>query len=42
MLDALDGGQALFFRSLADRVGAPTDDQALVAAICGIWCGPVS
>jgi ATP-dependent Lhr-like helicase len=44
VLDALDGGQALFFRPLADRVAAaltePVDDPALVAAIWDlVWTG---
>jgi ATP-dependent Lhr-like helicase len=44
VLDALDGGQALFFRPLADRVGAalaePVDDPTLVAAIWDlVWAG---
>ena len=39
MLDALDDGQALFFRSLSDRVGA-TDDAALAAAVWDlVWAG---
>jgi ATP-dependent Lhr-like helicase len=39
VLDALDGDQALFFRSLSDRVGS-TDDQALSAAIWDLlWAG---
>jgi ATP-dependent Lhr-like helicase len=39
VLDALDGGQALFFRSLADRIGA-VDDTDLVAAIWDlVWAG---
>ncbi|WP_425435372.1 ATP-dependent helicase [Micromonospora pattaloongensis] len=39
VLDALDGGQAMFFRSLSDRVGA-TDDAALAAAIWDlVWAG---
>ncbi|MEV1286977.1 ATP-dependent helicase [Micromonospora sp. NPDC049679] len=39
ILDALDGGQAMFFRSLSDRVGA-TDDAAMVAAIWDlVWAG---
>ena len=39
MLDALDGGQALFFRQLSDRVGS-TDDPALVAALWDlVWAG---
>ncbi|MBM7075853.1 Lhr family helicase [Micromonospora humida] len=39
VLDALADGQALFFRSLADRVGS-TDDAALSAAIWDlVWAG---
>jgi ATP-dependent Lhr-like helicase len=39
VLDALATGQALFFRSLADRVAAQ-DDEALVAAIWDlVWAG---
>jgi ATP-dependent Lhr-like helicase len=39
VLAALDGGQALFFRSLAERLG-PTDDAALQQAIWDlVWAG---
>ncbi len=39
VLDALDGDQALFFRSLSDRVGS-TDDAALLAAMWDlVWAG---
>jgi ATP-dependent Lhr-like helicase len=39
VLDVLDGDQALFFRSLSDRVGG-TDDPGLAAAIWDlIWAG---
>ncbi|MEV6346092.1 DEAD/DEAH box helicase [Actinoplanes sp. NPDC051851] len=39
VLDALDGDQALFFRSLADRVGS-TDDTALAATVWDlVWAG---
>jgi ATP-dependent Lhr-like helicase len=39
VLDALGDGQALFFRSLSDKVGA-TDDPALAAAIWDlVWAG---
>jgi ATP-dependent Lhr-like helicase len=39
VLAALDDGQALFFRSLSDRVGA-TDDTALAAAVWDlVWAG---
>jgi ATP-dependent Lhr-like helicase len=39
VLDALDGGQALFFRSLSDRVGS-TDDTGLSAAVWDlVWAG---
>ncbi|MEU5787212.1 ATP-dependent helicase [Micromonospora purpureochromogenes] len=39
VLDALAEGQALFFRSLSDRVGA-TDDAALTAVIWDlVWAG---
>ena len=39
VLDALGAGQALFFRSLSDRVGA-TDDTALAAVVWDlVWSG---
>ncbi|MGY0231729.1 ATP-dependent helicase [Longispora urticae] len=39
VLDALDGGQALFFRALSDRVGS-TDDEELLAALWDlVWGG---
>ncbi|MBM2617712.1 ATP-dependent helicase [Actinoplanes sp. LDG1-06] len=39
VLDALDDGQALFFRSLSDRVGS-TDDTALSAVVWDlVWAG---
>ncbi|MBO4206602.1 ATP-dependent helicase [Micromonospora echinofusca] len=39
VLAALDGGQALFFRSLADRVGA-VDDTALAGVVWDlVWAG---
>jgi ATP-dependent Lhr-like helicase len=39
VLAALDGDQALFFRSLSDRVGS-TDDAALLAAVWDlVWSG---
>ncbi|MER7456046.1 ATP-dependent helicase [Micromonospora sp. NPDC126480] len=39
VLDALGDGQALFFRSLSDRVGA-TDDAALAAVVWDlVWAG---
>nr|WP_296068848.1 ATP-dependent helicase [uncultured Actinoplanes sp.] len=39
VLDALADGQALFFRSLSDRVGA-TDDTALAAVVWDlVWAG---
>ena len=39
VLDALGDGQALFFRSLSDRVRA-TDDQSLAAAVWDlVWAG---
>ncbi|GIF02834.1 DEAD/DEAH box helicase [Actinoplanes siamensis] len=39
VLDALDDGQALFFRSLSDRVGS-TDDTELAAAVWDlVWAG---
>ncbi|GIJ38459.1 ATP-dependent helicase [Micromonospora andamanensis] len=42
VLDALDDGQALFFRPLADRVGA-TDDAELTAVIWDlVWAGHLS
>src|SRR5262249_46572902 len=44
VLEVLAGDQALFFRSLADRVGAqvsePVDDQLLVTAVWDlVWAG---
>lgn len=45
VLDALDGGQALFFRVLSDRIGSAggadsVDDEALAAAIWDlVWGG---
>ena len=40
--DALDGGAALFFRSLADRVG-PADDPDVVRALWDlVWAGVVT
>jgi ATP-dependent Lhr-like helicase len=47
VLAALAGGQALFFRALADRVSAaaaePVDDPALVAAVWElVWAGYLS
>ncbi|BCJ34906.1 DEAD/DEAH box helicase [Actinocatenispora thailandica] len=47
LLDALDGGQALFFRDLADRVGAalgaPPADEELTAALWDlVWAGYLS
>ncbi|WP_328338902.1 ATP-dependent helicase [Micromonospora sp. NBC_00421] len=42
VLDALADGQALFFRSLSDRVGS-TDDTALTAAIWDlVWAGQLT
>ncbi len=39
VLEALDGGQALFFRALSDRVGS-LDDGALVGALWDlVWAG---
>jgi ATP-dependent Lhr-like helicase len=39
VLDALAAGQALFFRSLSDRIGS-TDDTALAAAVWDlVWAG---
>jgi ATP-dependent Lhr-like helicase len=39
VLEALDGGQALFFRALSDRVGS-LDDSTLVAALWDlVWWG---
>ncbi|HEX6969448.1 MAG TPA: ATP-dependent helicase [Micromonosporaceae bacterium] len=39
ILDALDDGQALFFRALAERIGS-TDDEALAAALWDlVWAG---
>jgi ATP-dependent helicase Lhr and Lhr-like helicase len=39
VLEALDGGAALFFRGLSDRVGS-LDDDALVAALWDlVWAG---
>lgn len=47
VLEALAGGQALFFRALADRVAAtvaePVEDAALVAAIWDlVWAGQLA
>ncbi|GAA1812141.1 ATP-dependent helicase [Planosporangium flavigriseum] len=39
VLDALDGGQALFFRSLADRIGGVSDDDLLTAVWDLVWAG---
>jgi len=42
VLEALGDGQALFFRSLSDRVGA-TDDQALAAIVWDlVWAGQLT
>ncbi|HEY6748661.1 MAG TPA: ATP-dependent helicase, partial [Mycobacteriales bacterium] len=42
ILDALDGDQALFFRTLSDRAGS-TDDAALVAALWElVWAGELT
>jgi ATP-dependent Lhr-like helicase len=42
VLDALDDGQALFFRSLSDRVGS-TDDAALAAVVWDlVWAGQLT
>ncbi|GIJ20230.1 ATP-dependent helicase [Micromonospora lutea] len=42
VLDALDDGQAMFFRPLADRVGA-TDDAELTAVIWDlVWAGQLT
>jgi ATP-dependent Lhr-like helicase len=39
VLDALDDGQALFFRNLSDKIGA-TDDTALAATVWDlVWAG---
>nr|WP_051571194.1 ATP-dependent helicase [Cryptosporangium arvum] len=46
VLDALDGGRALFFRALSDAVGASvgtTDDADLAAAVWDlVWAGVVT
>ena len=47
LLAALDGGQALFFRALSDRVaaatGEPVEDPTLVAALWDlVWAGHLS
>jgi ATP-dependent Lhr-like helicase len=47
VLDALDGGQALFFRSLADRVestgfGGAGDDDLLAAVWDLVWAGQLA
>jgi len=42
VLDALDGGQALFFRALADRVRAEDDTTLLTALWDLVWAGLVS
>ncbi|NJC68286.1 ATP-dependent helicase [Planosporangium thailandense] len=39
VLDAFDGGQALFFRSLAERVGGVDDDDLLAAVWDLVWAG---
>ncbi len=42
LLDALDGGGALFFRALSERVGS-TDDPALAGALWDlVWSGRVT
>ncbi len=42
LLDAFDGGNALFFRSLSDRVGS-LDDKALATALWDlVWAGQVT
>jgi ATP-dependent Lhr-like helicase len=42
VLAALDGGAALFFRALSDRLGA-TDDTALAAAVWDlVWAGSIT
>ncbi|MER5334062.1 DEAD/DEAH box helicase [Micromonospora sp. NPDC002717] len=42
VLEALDDGQALFFRSLSDRVGS-TDDAALTAVVWDlVWAGQLT
>ncbi len=42
LLEALDGGAAMFFRALSDRVGA-TDDPAVVAALWDlVWAGRIT
>jgi ATP-dependent Lhr-like helicase len=42
VLEALDGGQALFFRALSERVGA-VDDSDLLAAIWDlVWAGELT
>jgi ATP-dependent Lhr-like helicase len=42
LLDALDGGGALFFRALADRAGA-ADDPAVTSALWDlVWAGRVT
>jgi ATP-dependent helicase Lhr and Lhr-like helicase len=42
VLAALDGGAALFFRSLADRVRALDDDAVLAAVWDLVWAGQVT
>jgi ATP-dependent Lhr-like helicase len=39
VLDALDGDQALFFRSLSDRVGSTDDAELLVVVWDLVWAG---
>ncbi|MCW2639997.1 MAG: putative ATP-dependent helicase, partial [Dactylosporangium sp.] len=42
VLDALDGGQALFFRSLAERVDGVSDDDLLAAVWDLVWAGQLA
>ncbi|GAA1819072.1 ATP-dependent helicase [Luedemannella flava] len=42
VLDALRGGQALFFRQLSDTVGAVDDDDLLAAIWDLVWAGQLS
>jgi ATP-dependent Lhr-like helicase len=42
VLEALDGGAALFFRSLSDRVGGPDDAELVTAVWDLVWAGLVT
>jgi ATP-dependent Lhr-like helicase len=42
VLEALDGGQALFFRALTDRIGAVDDSDLLAAVWDLVWAGELT